>query len=168
MVLISSEWFQYGSHSPKQALSLPSLSFIYFTFLFLPHTSPSSCFSPQITLHSLFAVVHSSSTEHLNDATVWSWVDLRSHTWECTAVNGAGWLLISQDLFQSFGGGGSCGGVQGWRGMKKPSSPKSWQKDQALHAKVIPALCTQALAVSKAQTYSTCIRWNRFLRLRMG
>lgn len=38
MVLISSEWFQYGSHSPKHALSLPSLSFIYFIFLFLtPH-----------------------------------------------------------------------------------------------------------------------------------
>lgn len=38
MVLISSEWFQYGSHSPKHAVSLPSLSFIYFIFLFLtPH-----------------------------------------------------------------------------------------------------------------------------------
>lgn len=103
-------WFQVNgfsmAHIPQNTLCLfhPFHLFIS-SFFFLPHTSPSSCFSPQITLCSLFAVVYSSSSEHFNDATVWSWVDLRSHTWECAAVRGAGWLLISQDSFQSVGGG---------------------------------------------------------------
>lgn len=151
-------WFEVNgfsmAHIPKNKLCLFNLFHLFNSscFFLLPHISPFSCFSPHISLYSLSAAIYSSSTKHFDNVTVWSWVDLGSHTWECIAAKGAGWLLISQDLFQSFEGGKA---VEAYKGREKwkPSSPKPWQKDQALHAKAVPAPCAQTLALSKVQTY---------------
>lgn len=122
MVLIWVEWFQHGSHSQTQALSLPSLSFISSCFFFFPLPTSHLSLAAHLTspcplyLPSFIILLSNTLAVLLSDLGL-TW-DL--HTWEWVAARGQEALSFPRIYSRALRGRavGVYEGREAIRGMK--------------------------------------------------